>query len=259
MSLQDATIEREVEFVASESSREALIQAATLLTTVHAHLVYSTQALAQYARSNTSISHVLRGLEEAKKTADAAINISETFFEVAYGNRDSSPALVDRGLRRAAGIATKNWQCGEPAPMVDLIPIDDCMPIRGISALDFLVTTIPAITAAMKVAGTGKTVRIEGSVIGKLESMLTDASSRQWLWHTTGPATRRPGFRIQITAPAASLSRTEAESWLNGDNEAMAAITLRGLTSRLQKCGGILGLALAAQNSRFRIVLGFPV
>src|SRR4051812_39341945 len=32
MSLQDATIEREVEFVASESSREALIQAATLLT-----------------------------------------------------------------------------------------------------------------------------------------------------------------------------------------------------------------------------------
>src|ERR1043166_4262479 len=103
--LDQARQEREVELVASETARDALLQTANLLTTIHAHLVATSGQLAARAKTDSYLAQLLRNLEVTRKTADPAMTVAAGFFDSAYGSRDTSPALVDNGLNNAVQIA----------------------------------------------------------------------------------------------------------------------------------------------------------
>jgi YesN/AraC family two-component response regulator len=120
--LQDARLKSEVELVASEAARDALRQSANLLTTIHAHLHTGKSLAAARAKADPNLIQVLRNLELALKTADAAVTVAEGFFDSAYANRDSSPALVRPGLEHAIGIAQRLCHAEAESKLVDFFP-----------------------------------------------------------------------------------------------------------------------------------------
>ena len=62
-----ARLERDVEFIASETARDALLQTANFLTTIHAHLLAACTHLADRSKTNSSLTHLHRSLDEAEK------------------------------------------------------------------------------------------------------------------------------------------------------------------------------------------------
>lgn len=257
--LDSARLERDVELVASESARDALLQTASLLTTVHAHLVGATAVLAARAKTDGTVTHLLRSLEEARKTADAAIVVAEGFFDSGYGNRDSSPALVGAGIRHAMSIATRMTDAEAGNKTIDCSAFDDRLPIHGLSGIDFLLMMSPAIAAALSVAANNSTVRIEGQQLSRLDAATRDVQLRNFLWvNRRNALLSQPGVLISVASGAEPLPRAQAESWLRGEETSLATVAARGLLSGLQKCKGLLGLAVPPQAFHFRIVLALP-
>ena len=254
-----ARLERDVEVVASETARDALLQTANLLTTIHAHLVTATASLAQRAKTDPTATHFLRGLEEARKTADAAMTVAEGFFDSAYGNRDSSPALVDSGLRHAISIAHRMSQAEQAGKTVDLSGFDDRLPTRGLSGIEFLLMMVPTIGAALAITGPNTTVRIAAGTIGRLDGIGRDPHLRDYFWiNRRNALLSHPGLVIALAATGPALSRAEAEGWLKGDYAPLAHVTARGLILGLQKCRGVLGFATAPEAGQFRLALILP-
>jgi CheY-like chemotaxis protein len=257
--LDSARLERDVELVASESARDALLQAAGLLTTIQAHLVAATAALAARARTDGTVTHLWRSLDEARKTADAAVSVTAGFFDSGYGNRDSAPALVATGLRHAVSIASRMTHAEADNKTVDCAGLDDRFPVRGLSGIEFLLMMAPAIAAALNAAPAGSTVRVESEQLSRLDAASRDTRLRNYLWVNRRSAlASQPGTVITIASPAAAIPRPQAEAWLRGEETALATITARGLVSGIQKCKGLLGLAVPPQTTQFRIVLALP-
>lgn len=258
--LDSARLEREVELVASETARDALLQTASLLTTIHAHLVTGTSVLAARAKTDPSLTHLWRSLEEARKTADAAITVSEGFFDSAYGHRDTSPALVDSGLRHAVSIASRMGNTATTNKVVDVSPIDDQLPIRNLSGIEFLLMMVPAIAAALETARPCSTVRLAGQSVARIDQVTKQQTFRNYLWVNRRNAfASQPGMLISITTAAAPFTRSEAVGWLKGEPTSLAAISARGLVLGVQKCKGLLGLAISTQDSGFCVVIALPV
>ena len=254
-----ARLAREVELVASETARDALLQTSNLLTTINAHLASAVGVVAARARSDHNFTPLLRNLEEARKTADAAASVAGGFFDTAYANRDSSPALVDSGIREAAGIALRMSQAEAANKTVDFQPIDSRVPIRELSGIDFLLMLVPAIAAALTLTGEKTTVGIRGQRLARVDLALNDTQLRSYLWvnrkHALGS---QPGTLIGIVTSAPTLTRPELEAWLKGEAGPLAAVSPRGLLAGLQKCRGLLALSLLPQTKQFRIVLVLP-
>ena len=254
-----ARLEREVELVASETARDALLQTANLLTTIHAHLVSATSAIAVRARTDSSAMPLLRNLEEARKTADAAAGIASGFFDSAYASRDSSPALIDSGIREAIGIAVRMSHAEAANKAVDFVPFDVRMPIHGLSGIDFLLMMAPAIGAALTLSGDKTTVGIRGQHVSRLDVASKDPLLRSDLWVNRKHAlSSRPGVIITVTTAAPPLTRAQAEAWLRGEEGPLAAVSARGLSAGLQKCHGLLALSLLPQAKNFHLVLVLP-
>jgi CheY-like chemotaxis protein len=254
-----ARLERDVEVVASETARDALLQTANLLTTIHAHLVTATGSLAQRAKSDSAATHLLRGLEEARKTADAAVTVAEGFFDSAYGSRESCPALVDSGLRHAIDIARRMGRNDRTSKSVDLSGFDDRVPITGLSGIEFLLMMVPVIGAALAVASNGSTVRVEAAGLGRLDSTIRDPALRGFFWINRRHAVlSQPGQVVSVTAAGTALTRAQAEAWLNGEYPAFSHITARGLVRGIQKCRGLLGFAVSPESAEFRLILVLP-
>lgn len=257
--LDSARLERDVELMASESARDALLQTASLLTTIHAHLVGATSVLATRARTDGTVTHLLRSLEEARKTADAAVTVAESFFDSGYGNRDSSPALVGAGVRHAVSIASRMTHADAGNKTVDCSALDDRLPVRGLSGIDFLLMMAPAVAAALTVAAANSTVRVDSAQLPRLDAATRDVRLRNYLWvNRRNALASQPGVLITVAAGAASLSRPQAEAWLHGEETPLANVTARGLLSGIQKCKGLLGLAVSPQTAQFRLVLALP-
>jgi len=257
--LDSALLEREVELLASETARDALLQTAGLLTTIHAHLVTATSQLAARVRADPTLTHLLRNLDEAKKTADAAVVVAEGFFDSAYGNRDSSPAYLNAGLRHAISIASRVRVAAEANNTVDFSPTDEGQLLRGISGIDFLLMMVPAIAMALATAGRETTVRVQGEALGRLDFVLKDARLKNYLWCNRKHAvTSQPGVLITIASSASSFSRQQAEAWLNDGNLPLTMVTARRLTSGIKKCRGLLGIAVSPQTDQFRLALALP-
>jgi hypothetical protein len=258
LELDLAKLEREVELVASESARDALLQTAGLLTTIHAHLVAATTTLSSRARNDVQIGYLLRGLEEARKTADAAISATEGFYNSGYGNRDASLALPATGTSHAIEIALRMCDAGRREKRVDVISLSDHVPIQHLSGIDYLLMIVPVLAAALTLAEPKTTVRVCGEGLAHLESIFGDGRFRGFLWvNRRNAMIPHSGILITVTSPAKPFSTSAAEEWLNSKYEPLEAVTARGLVKGIQKCRGILGLAVAP-NHQCKFVLALP-
>lgn len=255
--LDHAKLERDVELVASETARDALLQTAGLLTTIHAHLLSSVSALGARAKNDPSASHLFRGLEQARKTTEAAMLAAEGFFDSAYGNRDSSPALFDSGMRHAIEIASR--MSGIAAnKIVDFAGFDERAILPRLSGIDFLLMMVPAVAAALTLSDPGSTVGVRAEYLPRLEATTKDPQYRSYLWLNRKHAlTSQSAILTTLTATAAPFTRAQAEDWLNGREGPLAAITPRGLTAGLKKSQGLLGISLAPAQ-QFQLLLGLP-
>ena len=257
--LGSARLEREVELVAAESARDALLQTANLLTTIHAHLVTASSLLATRAKTDPSLAPLLRNLEVGRRTAEAAASVAEGFFDSAYGSRDSSPALIDSGITHAIAIATRMSRAEDAKKTVDFAPLDDRLPLRGLSGIDFLLMMVPAIGLALSVAPPGSTVRVRGEPFARLEAVSRDPRMKNHLWLNRRAAlASQAGVLLSVSAGAPAFTRQQAEAWLRGEDAAHAAVTARGLALGIQKCKGLLGLAVLPQAAQFQLVLALP-
>ncbi len=257
--LHAAQLEREVEFVASASARDALLQTANLLTTIHAHLVTACSTLATRAKTDASLAPLLRNLEVGRKTAEAATIVAEGFFDSAYGNRDTSPALIDSGIAHAIGIASRMCRAEEAGKTVDFSPLDARLPVRGLSGVDFLLTMIPLIGAALQSAGARTTVGIRGELLPRLDTLTKDPRHRDFLWVNRRNALgSHTAVAVVLTAAGPAFSSAQVEDWLNGEATTLSLPTPRGLIAGLQKCKGLLGFSLSPLADKFCIVIGLP-
>lgn len=257
--LASAQLAQEVELVASETARDALLQTANLLTTIHAHLVSATALLAPRAKTDTTLSHFVRSLEEARRTADAAVSVAEGFFNSAYASRDSSPAFVASGLRHAIDIVRRLSSADEQNKAVDLAPCDDALVARDLSGVDFLLMMTPVVAIAIAAAAPGSTIRIAASPLSRLEAPLKDSATKSLLWlNRKNALLSQPGVQLTLVASAPALDRAEVETWLNGASTRFRHVAPRGLIAGLQKSRAIFGLAVAPATPDFRLVLALP-
>jgi CheY-like chemotaxis protein len=256
--LDAALLERDVELIASESARDALLQTASLLTTVHAHLVTACLAFAARAKADPGLASLARNLDAGRKAAEAAATVAEEFFDSAYGQRDASPALLDTGLQHAIAIACRAQRAEENRKAVDCAAIDDQLPIRGLSGIDFLLMAVPAIGLALAASEPDSTLRIRGEPLARLESAARDARFKHHLWLNRRAALgSQPSLLLSITASAPPFSRAQAEAWLKGDLPG-ARIPARGLVRGIAQCKGLLGLGVAPHATQFHLVLALP-
>ncbi len=255
-----ARLEREVELVASETARDALRQTAGLLTTIHAQLISATAQLKTRVKGDPAATHLLRGLEEASKTADAAMTVAEGFFDSAYGSRDTSPAILNDGIRHAIDIARRVGRADEGNKAVDLGPIDAPLPIHELSGIDFLLMMVPALGAAFVCAAAKTTVAVRCEGFSRLDTVARDPRRKNLLWlnrkHALGS---HSGVLITISASAPPLSTAQVEAWFKGEFAPLAAVPSRGLVAGIQKCHGLLAVAVTPSAERFSLALALPV
>lgn len=257
--LHSAQLEREVELVASESARDALLQTAGLLTTIHAHLVSTSGFVATRVKTDPALVHLLRSLEEARKTADAAVLVAESFFDSAYGNRDASPALIGAGVRHAISIASRMSGAESVGKTVDFVGAADDAAVRGLTGIDFLLMMVPVIGVALTIAPEGTTVRIRTEHANRLDVAARDVRHRSLLWlNRRNALTSQPGVVVTVSAAAHALARADAEAWLRGTANPLPAITARGLVLGLRKARGLFGVAVGTGAGAFHLVLSLP-
>jgi CheY-like chemotaxis protein len=259
--LDSARLEREVELVASETARDALLQTANLLTTIQAHLLNAASLATARSKSDVNFLPLSRNLEEARKTASAAVTIADSFFGSAYASRDSSPGLIDPGIRQAISIANRISSAEAANKTVDLTSTlsGDHIAVQGLSGIEFLLMMTPLIGAALLRADSNSTVGINLQPVSRLEAVAKEPLFRGYLWanRKTAPLSQ-PGVLITITAASSPLHRADAEGWLKGDSGSLATISARGLVAGLQKSRGFLAIALAPSSGKFQLVLALP-
>jgi DNA-binding response OmpR family regulator len=256
--LDSARLDRDVELVASETARDALRQTANLLTTIHAHLLSAVATVASRVKADPATTHLLRNLEEARKTTDAAMLVAEGFFDSAYGSRDSSPALVDSGIHHAIDIATRMGAPAATNKNVDFTPLDERLIIPGVTGIEFLLMMIPAIAVALTFTEPGSTVRIHGEHLARLENATKDSRFHGCSWlNRKNALTSHPGILVTLATASTPFSRAQAEAWLEGQEGPLAVVTPRGLITGLKKSRGLLGMAIAPAR-QFRLLLALP-
>ena len=254
-----ARLERDVEIVFSETAREVLRQTAGLQTTVHAHLISAITQLVARSRSDPGIAHIVRGLEEARKTAEASMTATGGFFDSSYGSRDASPAQPNEGIRHGIDIALRSSRAEAEGKSVDFRPTDRSALVRGLSDIDFLLMVIPAIGAALACASPGTTVGIAIEFAPRLDAVTRDPLRRRLLWVNRRRAlSSHPVLVVTLSADGPSLTPTEVEDWLKGEHAPLTAVTPRGLLSGIEKCRGALGAAVAPEAAKFQLLLVLP-
>lgn len=255
-----ARMERDVELVASESARDCLMQTATMLSTVSAHLLQACTVIASRVKTDSSLVPLLRGLEEGRRATEAIVNLTENFLGSAYGSRDSSPALVNDGIRDAISLATRDPHVQQLKKAVHFLPLNVQLPLRGLSGIAFLLMMFPALAAALNMAPPNSTVRIRGEQYGRLDAVLKDPKLRSDMWiNRRNALISHPAWLIEVSSTTAALTREQVESWLKGEYVPLNAITPRGIVDGVQKCHGLLGFSISPQSEHFRLSLALPI
>ena len=94
----------------------------------------------------------------------------------------------------------------------------------------------------------------------RLDAVTRDPRRRDFLWlnrkHALGS---HPGALITISASAPPLSTAQVEAWFKGELAPLAAVPSRGLVAGIQKCHGLLGVAVAPTADRFSLTLALPI
>lgn len=258
--LDSARVERDVELVASETARDALLQTANLLTTIHAQLVSAVSAAEPRAKADAAALHLFRALDEARRTAAAAATVAESFFNSAYASRDHSPAEIDSGLRYATNIALRMSRAEEANKAVDHASLTDRVSVRGLSGIEFLLMLVPALAAALTVTAANTTVGIRSQHLMRLEAFAKDPRYRSYLWiNRKNALMSNPGALITITASGLPFSRPQAEGWLKGEDGPLSTVSPRGLIAGLQKSRGLVAISLSPHYGQFQLAIALPV
>ena len=235
------------------------MQSATLLTSMDAHFLYACTFLGTRAKADRTLMPLLRAMEAGRRAAEAAVNVTERFLGSSYGSRDSSPALVNEGIRDAISLAIRDRSVQSLNKAVHSTPLDISLPLRGLSGNAFLLMILPALAATLSLAASNSTVTIRGEHFGRLDTVFKDAQLRSHFWlNRRNALTSHPAWLIVISSTSPALGRTQAEQWLKGEFPALATITPRGLIEGIQKCHGVLGFSVSPQSQNFRICLALP-
>ncbi len=254
-----AQLKHAVELVASESARDALLQTANLLTTIHAHLVTLQTLLAPRARQDSSLSQSMRNLEAARRASDAAISVAEGFSNSAYANRDTSAAFLDGGIRQAIDLTIRVNSAAAAEVQVEYSGWDPHTAIRSISGIDLLLLLVPFIGIAQVRAVPGSTLRIEVGALTRLDQIVKAPATKQAVWFNRRRAlTAHAGVQVILSGQGTPIERSVLEAWLGGDTEQLGRVSRRGVISGLQKCGGLLGCGSILEREFF-IALALPV
>jgi CheY-like chemotaxis protein len=258
--LEIARIEREVELTASASAREALLQTADLLTTIHALLFNAQHVAESLPRPDPRLATVLRSVQEARKHAAAAAAIAEGYFGSAYADRETSPALVDACLRHAVGLSLRLAKAEERRQRIDCLPLGREVALAGLPGIDFLLMLVPTLAQTLELSPTGTTLQIRCQELTRLDRVLEDPAFRSHLWVNRRQASGcSPGVLLTIRASAPALTQETAASWLRGDPTPDLRHSSRGLLHGIQKAKGLLGVALAGKAERFELILALGV
>ena len=257
--LDSARMERDIELVASESARDALLQTAGLLSTINAHYLNGCTVISGRVKADPTLLPLLRAMEEGRRATEAVVNVTERFLGSAYGNRDSSPALVNEGIQDAINLVARGNAIESCNKSVHFTPLDVQLPLRGLSGIAFLLMVFPALAATLELAAPNSTVAVRGEYYGRLDEMLKDPKLRSHLWvNRRNALTSHPGWLIVLSSKSAAFTRTQADLWLKGEYAPLRAITPRGLIEGIQKCHGLIGFSLSPQVQHFRLCLALP-
>lgn len=257
--LDVARIERDIEFTASESARDALLQSANLLTTIQALLASATRSLAARERLDASLGSIYRSLQEATKTAEAATSITEGFFNSAYANRDTSPAHLGGCLTHAISICNRWTKADQEQKLVDVVSAESNAIIRGLSGIEFLLLLIPAVGAALELAPPRSTVQVRVEGVARLDTASRDPRDQGFVWvNRRQSAHSSPGILLRVRASAVALDHNQIKDWLEAAPTSRIRLPSRGLLHGISRCKGMLGFAVAPAFGRFELVLALP-
>ena len=253
-----ARMERDVELVASESTREGLVQIAGLMSTINAHYVGVCSALNRKVKDDAALTPLLRSLEQGRRTAEAAVDITERVLGTAYSNRDSSPALINDGIRDAMNIVARNRLADSFNKSLQFSPTDAHLPLRGISGIGFLLMLYPALAAVIMLAEPNSTISITGEYYRRLDAILKEPKLRTHLWlNRRNALTSNPAWMIVMRSSSPPMTRAQVDQWLKGDLPSLDRVAARGLIEGIQKCHGLLGFAVAPAR-QLQISLALP-
>lgn len=256
--LDVAQIERDIEFTASESARDALLQSANLLTTIQALLTASCSALNNHAQ-DARFRPVVRSLQEARKAAEAATAVTEGFFNSAYANRDTSPALLGTCLEHAVAICLRWTRAEEDRKTMDTVVQERNAVISGLSGIELLLMLISALGIAVEIAPPGTTITVRSEGLERLDAGPKTLNTREFLWvNRRNSLHTQAGISLRIRSSATAWSHLQIKSWLEGGEAPQVRSPARGLLHGLIKCKGMLGLSVAPAHSGFELVLVVP-
>jgi CheY-like chemotaxis protein len=252
-------IERDIELTASESARDALLQSANLLTTIHALLVSATHSLEHMGKPDPRLASINRTLQEARKAAEAATSVTEGFFNSAYANRDTSPAVLGACVNHAVAICSRWSHAEQDRKKLDIGMEEQNAVVHGLCGIELLLLLISALGLALEMAAAGTTVQVRARGVTHLEDAQRDPWSRDYLWVNRKHSLHsHSGILLTIRTGGAAIDHARLKRWLEGDPACPIKSSPRGLLHGLTKCKGMLGLSIAPAHERFELVLALP-
>ena len=188
------------------------------------------------------------------------MTVAEGFFNSAYAQRDTSPALLGPGVRHALQIALRATRAEAHGKSADLIGLDQHAVIHGLTGIEFLLLLVPALSIALGLAREETTVRLEAIAVPRLDQALREARFQPYLWvNRRGALLSHPGVVLLLAAQAPAQTRAEGEAWLRGEPRGAAEnISARGLIGGLQKTKGVLALGVAPVAAQWSLALFLP-
>lgn len=258
--LELARIERDVESTASESAREALLQTSGLLTTIQALLLSAQHTLDSLEHKEPKLTAVTRGLQEARRNAEAAASVADGFFASAYADRESSPAVIDACLRHGIDISLRRGKAEERHQHVDCVSTGRDIMLAGLTGIDFLLMIVPALLQALELAAPGTTVQVRCHEFSRLGEVTGDPRWRKFLWvNRRNAVSSSPGVALSIRANAPALDADTMGEWLRGNTTSSLQAPSRGLVQGIHKAKGLLGVAIKPNHERFELLLALPI
>jgi CheY-like chemotaxis protein len=251
-----ARIEMDVEATASAAAREAMLQSAGLLTTIQALLLSAQHLLISAGQADSRASPLARTIGQARKHADTAVGITESYFTSAYADRQSSPALVDECTQHAISVSLRAANADSRGQRVDFLALGRPVALLDLAGIDYVLMLVPMIAQALELAAADSTVLIRCSELARLDEVFADTAFRRCLWvNRSHAATSNPGVLISIRAQAPALEPEVARSWLRGDTNGPIRLPCRGLIRGVQQSKGLAGVAIQPEADRFVVLI----
>lgn len=257
--LHSAQVERDIEFTASESARDALLQSSNLLTTINALLSSAAQALEGQGKPSSGPMAVGRTIQEARKAAEAASIVAERFFNSAYANRDTSPAHLGNSLGSAVNIASRWAKAETERKALDISCADENAIVRGLSGIELLLMLVPGLGAALEVAPSGTTIQVRTESLTRLDAAQKGSKTQGFLWVNRKHALHsQAGVLLTIRTSGPALDQAAIKQWLEGAVTSRIRMPARGLIHGLTQCKGMLGFSAAPLHGRFELAVTLP-